>query len=139
MVSVMILSCAFSSRARTGEGILLDRLFPVIVREHAVGSGIFIPGSFAASFFFPSVAGMWILNTFAPTMFGPLRVKGAPLFFYILLLPIAIVEVAADVLIPILSLPPPYGFRCAVTSINTVFFGAVLTASALSRGSEREW
>lgn len=139
MMCVLLSSFAFSSRTRAGEGMLVDRLFPAIAREHGVGSGVFIPGSFAASFFLPSLAGMWILNAIVPTVFGPLRAKGAPLFFYILLLPIAIVEVAADTLIPILSLPSPWGYRCAVTAINAVFLASVATSSILSRGSEQEW
>ena len=139
MLCIGVMSVMLSSRTDEGGGALIDRLFPVIVREHAVGSGVFVPGSFAASFLLPSLAAMWILNLVSGSYFGPLRSKGAPFFFYILFLILAITDVAADVLIPILALKAPWGFRVAVASVNGLFFGSVVVASVLSRGSEQEW
>src|SRR5437867_2784202 len=102
MALVLVLSFSLSSRSVRAGGALEDRLFPAITRHHQPGAGAFLPGSFALSFFIPSFAAMVLLNLLFPARFGRLAGRGAKVFHYVAAVIIAICEVAADTLVPIL-------------------------------------
>lgn len=139
MGAVLVLSFLFSSRQVEPDGILKDHLFPLIGRAHPPGKGTFPPGSFALGFFGPSLAGMVLLNLSLPGWFRPLRERGANVFYYLLGVVLAILEVAADTLIPVLALGGPWRFRIAVSAVHAGFFGAVALATLFSAGAGREW
>lgn len=139
MSAVLVLSLLFSSRTVQPPDLRRDRLFPIVTLEHPPGTGLFLPGSFALSFFVPSIAGMAALNGLYPSRFRALKGRGANVFYYIAGVLLAILEVAADTVLPILELPAPWGFRAAVSIVNAGFIGAVGLATVLSEGAEREW
>ena len=116
-----------------------DHVFPFLHYEHRLGAGTFMPGSFALNFFSCSLILMGLLNLVSPYRLGALLPGRANVFYYILVLIVAILEVAADTLLPILSLHPRHAFALAVTIIHSGFLAALGLATAVSRGANRDW
>src|SRR5262245_33517412 len=107
MGATLVLGMLFSRRTPVGPDLLLDRVFPFLFRRHAPGSGTFIPGSFAANFLGTSWLLMLLLNAALPALSRGLPGLGVRLYWYLLLLVVAILEVFADTMLPILALPGP--------------------------------
>jgi hypothetical protein len=139
MLSPLALTFFSSSRVVTSDGLLVDTVFPMISMRHAPGTGLFVPGTFALSFFLPSLLVMVLLNGLMPGRFAPLKGAGANVFFYICGLLVAIMEVAADTLLPILDLRGSRGFTLAVLLVQAGFYSSILLATTLSVGADREW
>lgn len=139
MAAVLVLSFLFSSRTAGTDGLVRDRVFPASSLSHLPGEGSFLPGSFALGFFLTSFAGMVLLNGVLPGRFRLLKQKGANVFYYVLFVLLAICEVAADTLIPIVALRGAWAFPAAVAMINASFFGAAALAVIVAAGAEREW
>ena len=133
------LSVAFSSRVDSGADEVCDRIFPLIERSHPRGGGSFVPGTFLASFLIPSLAGMLVLNLAAPSLFTPVVFRRANVFYYILLLVLAILEIGSDTLVPLVALPGPRSFGAAVGIIDLGFLLAFVVAALAARGAQRVW
>ena len=139
MVVLIVLSFLFSSRTRESAEMVRERVFPLIQYVHPNGAGTLLPGSFLVNFFLPSLALMAVLNLVLPVRFGLLIEGRANIFYYILGLVIAIVEIGTDTVLPLIATTEPWGFRLAVTLVNTGFFASMVLARTVSRGAEREW
>ena len=122
-----------------GDESVRDYVFPLIRMEHPVGVGTFLPGSFTVNFFLPSLAIMCGLNLIPQHRFGPLLAARANVFYYILVLIVAILEVGADTVLPILALHGSHGFASAVSIVHAGFFTALGLATVVSRGANRDW
>ena len=140
MTAVAVLAFFLSARAPAGLDRVTDRVFPFLRYEHAVGAGSFTPGSFALNFFVSAGVLMAVLNLVLPDRFaGPLLAGRANVFYYILALVLAIFEVAADTLIPLVALHGRHGFGLAVTLVHGGFIAALALAAMVSKGADREW
>ena len=135
---VLVLSAGFSSRQIEAGEMFRDQVFPMIHCTHPPGSGTFFPGSFALNFFVPSLILMGVLNLLFSSRFGVIPSQ-ANLFYYLLGLVIAIVEVGADTLLPLIALPARWGLSAAVSAVHGFFVLALALAGVASRGAEREW
>ena len=138
MGAALVLTMLLSSRTEDASGLVTDRVFPVISRVHLPGAGTFVPGTFAVCFYAPAIAGMVVLNVLLSRRLRPLGVGGVKLFYYVFVVLVAIVEVAADTLIPILHLPE-WQFRAAVGAVDAIFIAAAALAMVASSGADREW
>src|SRR5437870_11115052 len=107
MVVLIVLSFVFSSRTRESADMVRDRIFPIIHYAHPRGVGTFLPGSFLANFFLPSLALMAVLNLVLPSRFGLLIEGGANVYYYILGLVMAIVGSVPDTALPRTPRPGP--------------------------------
>ena len=139
MAAAIAAGLLFSGREYESGEVVRETVFPLIRFAHPVGSGTFLPGSFAANFFLPSLALMVVLNLVLPSRVSPLLARRAKLFYYIFFLVIAIVDIGADTLLPMIALRGRWGFGLAVTFVNGCFFGATALAAAVARGTDREW
>lgn len=133
------LSLVFSYRARIDERTILDRIFPLTRLEHLPGAGTFVPGTFAANFFLPSLILMFLLNAFVPARVGPLLPERANVFYYIFFMVVAILEIGTDTILPLVHLPDGWGLKAAIALLNGAFLCTVALAAAVSRGAGREW
>lgn len=139
MAILTVLALLFSMRLQIDELTVVDRVVPLIRLAHPPGQGTFFPGSFAVNFFLPSAVLMALMNILAPSRFSVLRPGRAKLFYYVLGVVVAILEIGSDTLLPLLHFPGRWGFRVAVTLLHAAFAFAVALAAAVSRGAEREW
>jgi hypothetical protein len=138
---LMLVAAGLFSRARIGQGDLPGAeyvVFPLLYHVHGESPEAFFPGSWSANFLVPS----YLLSVIITSIRGhasPLAISGSSLFFYVWFPITAIVEVAADMLVPLFVYRHGYPFAPLALAVHSALTGALVLAHTAARraGGER--
>jgi len=139
-MALMLPCVALFSTVRIGEGDLPGTdfyVFPFLHHGYGETPRSFYPGSWAANFLIPSYLISVVFNTLRRS--EPAAITVSALFFYLWAPLTAIVDVAADTLVPILVSRHRIPFVTLAIAVNAALAGGVAVATAFARGSEGDW